>query len=249
MKRLLVALLLAGITLPSCSVDGSPINLPTASASITSTLAQLARQKVSVRFLNRLPNGNLVPLIPEPIETLTLNRLFTQKSSDFPADQGLKQDFPFIEEGEHLLEIKLKNNDTPLRVPLVVKKPQGDQLNILVVIRFGTEGNMVQDIQIGYDQNQDLELDKNSDVYRSQNGIRYLIHHPDGSVDEWRSPFEKAPEIQESDQPLLPAGADNNNPTGDTTPPSGPEQTQEAPPLPPIEVPPLPQPPAPPSTP
>jgi hypothetical protein len=223
---------------------------PTLLKSVGTILAQnkVHLQQVRIVFLNRLPSGTTVPLVSSALKTLRFNTAFSLDGSALASDKPLEQNLPFIQSGEHLLELELKKLKEPVRIPLVVpEKTRDTPLNILVVLAFNSEGDQIRTIQVGYDQNQDGELDPQLDIYRSNNGKTYLLYLPDGSVQEWRSQIlneEGNPVISPSEKAPIPPGTDKLQPVGSEPDRPLPQGGPEKPSGPTIEVPlpPLPQP-------
>lgn len=240
-NRKKISLLLSGVLLllPGCGINGlPPVSLSDAGLvrDLVSTAAKISRQRVQVRFLNRLSNDQLVPLVPDALESLTFDGQFTLNSEDFPANQGLEQSFPFLEAGEHLIDLVLRDSEQQVQVPLVVPKIEVEELVVLVILSFDAHSNTVRDVQVGYDQNGDMILDPDRNIYRSSNGQSYLVQTPDGRTEEWTSPLEH--DQQESvpssvDAPVAPGSEKDNTPTEQA--PSTQESSDQAPPT--IEIP------------
>ncbi|MGV3523213.1 MAG: hypothetical protein ACO1RX_03255 [Candidatus Sericytochromatia bacterium] len=226
------------LNLPNIGASGSPQTV----SSLISAAARLSRQRVKVRFLNRLSNGEVVPLVPAALESLRFNGQFSLDLSAFPANKGLEQDFPFIEPGEHVIELLLRNQDEPVKVPIVVTRDSDTEQVILVILAFDGSGNQIRDVQVGYDQDGDARLDTNRTRYRSSNGISYLVTTPDGRTEAWTGSQTRADSNGNAvagDAPLPPgtervSPLDNGNPL--------PQDTASQAPLPPIDVPKLPDP-------
>jgi hypothetical protein len=203
-------------------------------------------QQVRIAFLNRLPSGTTVPLVSSSLQTLRFNTAFSLDGSALDSEKPLEQNLPFIQSGEHLLELEFKKLKESVRIPVVVPEKSGNApLNILVILAFNSEGDQISEVQVGYDQNRDRQLDSGSDIYRSGNGKNYLQERPDGSVKEWRSQLlneNGSPVISPSENAPIPPGTDKLQPVG-TEPDRPLPPTQEKPPGPiDVPLPPLPQP-------
>jgi len=224
-------------------------NLPPALIQRVGTL--LAQNKVNLQqvrivFLNRLPSGTTVPLVSSALQTLRFNTAFSLDVSALESEKPLEQNLPFIQSGEHLLELEFKKLKEPVRIPVVVPEKSGDApLNILVILAFNSDGDQISSVQVGYDQNRDRQLDPDLDLYRSNNGKNYLLQRPDGSVQEWRSQIlneNGTPVISASENAPIPPGTDKLQPVG-TEPdrPLPPSQDKVPGPI-DVPLPPLPQP-------
>lgn len=217
---------------------------PSVVANLTPKLQSLELQQVHLVFLNRLPSGPTIPLVASSLRTLRFNSVFTLDLSSLTDEQSLEQTLPFIESGVHLLELEFKKLQQAIKIPIVVpEKTQSDMVHVLVILAFDTEGTHIREVQVGYDQDADQQIDKTLVFYRSLNGRDYQIHHPDGKIEPWSSPvLDQAAQGLFSPEPHepLPPGTDKVQPYG-TEPnrplPPGPD----APPV-PLEVPLPPQP-------
>lgn len=209
---------------------------------VSSTLNRLAgitRQRVKVVFLNQLPNAEQVPLVPTDLEQLIFDGQFSLSGSSFEADKGLEQTFPFIETGEHVIELVFKDQEG-IQIPLIVPKTRDEETVILVVLAFEAGSTRIRDIQVGYDQNQDQQIDSTNSRYRSSNGINYLHYRPDGRTQEWLLPDQRATSAlpNDGDAPLPPGAAQSQ-----TLPDRAPQPQDKIPsPAPPVDVPHIPVP-------
>lgn len=223
MKRQLLSGILAAATvslLSACSGDllnllpSPPTGNVSTSANSFSTgvnsIVALSKQRVKVVFYNRLSTNELLPLVPDNLDSLRFNGQFSLDGASFPRNKGLEQAFPFIEAGEHVLELSFKNQD-PIEVPIVVPRTQANETVIMVILSFDASGDLVRDIQVGYDLNQDRTLDKDMNIYRSANGQSYLVYSPDGRVQEWLSPLlaQTSDNVPVNGEAPLPAGTDS----------------------------------------
>ncbi len=225
MKRHILRGILAATTvsfLSSCSGDlinllpvlpsSAPVG-SSASSSISSMIAPLiaTKQRVKVVFYNRLSSNELVPLVPDNLETLRFNGQFSLDGASFPRNKGLEQAFPFIEVGEHVLELSFKNQQ-PLEVPIVVPRIETSETVIMVILSFDAGGDLVRDVQVGYDLDNNRELDTTMNIYRSANGQSYLVYSPDGRVQEWTSPLlqPSSDNVPVNGEAPLPAGTDTS---------------------------------------
>ncbi|HEY9840663.1 MAG: hypothetical protein ACAI44_04595 [Candidatus Sericytochromatia bacterium] len=240
--RMVTAALAAGV-LSSCS-GGLTLPagiLPAADSSLTKKFFQLVRQRVKVVFYNRLGNNELVPLVPDALESLRFNGQFSLDASNFPRHRGLEQTFPFIEPGQNVIELSFEHQEQPVEIPIVVPRSNAAETVILVILAFEASGDRVRDIQVGYDMNNDHVLDPDMDIYRSSNGQSYLIYSPDGQVQEWTSPLLRGTQEQpppEGSGPL-PPGSENTTP-GVENPPQPQQDDKQAPP--PVDLPKIPGP-------
>jgi hypothetical protein len=199
-------------------------------------LTQVARQNVLVQFRKQINTTDSTPLSPLEISRLTFDRLFERAAADYNNQVGVQETLPFIEPGEHLIELQLPNLPEALQIPVIVPKDAPSPLHILVVLAFSSDTNTLQDIQVGYDYDRDGRIDRNQPQYQSSNGRSYILYLPDGSVQEWRSrltgddtqgtvaPEGEAP-IPPGAQTLNPTVSDDRNPTapqdrGSQTPPA-----------------------------
>lgn len=246
-RPLIVAFLLAS-TLSACAAEGlftlpaSPVAEASALSATTMSARQLSRQRVRVRFLNQLSNGERVPLVPDALENFSFNGQFSLDRSAFPANQGLEQEFPFIEVGEHTLELLFRGQTDPVRLPLMVEALPEQTLQVLVVLAFEPGSNRVRDVLVGYDQNLDSVSDDDRRLYRSSNGRSYLTYYPDGRVEEWLSPLNRPNQevvAPNADAPL-PPGAERDSALRESAPLPQSTGAEQQPP--PVDVPPIPVP-------
>jgi len=226
---------------------GLPALAPDPGAGINSMLAataQLSRQRVRVSFLNQLPNGERVPLVPEVLDSLSFNGQFSLDRSAFPANQGLEQTFPFIEAGEHVIELFFSTQSEAVRIPLVVPALETPELSVLVILSFDATGSNIRTVQVGYDQNGDGELDRDQNIYRSSNGRSYLIHRPDGRTSEWVFPLNQASQdnVSSNDEAPLPPGSERESVLREQAPQPQSESGSEPAGPPPMDVPQIPVP-------
>ena len=246
-KKIFSGLSVALVLLSGCSANGL-INLPSLNVNnaervseLLSSVAKVSRQRVKVSFYNRLSNDEIVPLVPEALDSLTFNRQFSIDSSEFPANKGLEQVFPFIEAGEHLIEIVLKDPQQIVQIPLVVTNIDEPELRVLVILAFDSSGKVVNEVQVGYDQNNNLIPDAESKIYLSSDGFSYLIYRPDGQVETWVSPLTRDDqEYPSSVDAPLPPGSEKESTLIDQLPPTQDGGDQKTPP--PVDVPPIPEP-------
>lgn len=219
------------------------------------TISQLGRSihlsQIRVEFYNRLSNNELVPLVPDKLESLRYNGQFSLDAGSFPRNQGLVQTFPFIESGDHLIELSFQNQAKPVEIPIVVPDNASAETVILVVLSFDASGEMVRDVQVGYDMNGDHQIDKSANIYRSSNGQSYLIYSPDGRVQEWISPLDKTStdQVPTNTTAALPPGSNTSKSSAEPPPKSTNTSLDKpaTPPVPKIPTPkplPLPEPPA-----
>lgn len=208
--------------------------------------SKLNLQQVRIVFLNRLPSGTVVPLVSSALQTLRFNTAFSLDASALGSEKPLEQNLPFIQTGEHLLELEFKKLQDPVRIPVVVPEKSGESpLTLLVILAFNSEGDAISSVQVGYDQNRDRQLDADADIYRSNNGKNYQIHRADGTVAEWHSQIlndNGTPVISPSENAPIPPGTDKLQPVG-TEPDRPLPPTQEKVPGPiDVPLPPVPQP-------
>lgn len=238
---LLTIAFISGALLNACQ-GVSPVLV----AHLKDQLQTLELRQVKLVFLNRLPSGRVIPLVASSLRALRFNSAFTLDISSMPNEQPLEQTLPFIESGVHLLELELKKQQTALKVPIVVPKhKQLEILRVLVLLSFDESGNHIREIQVGYDQDANQEMDPEYPVYRSVNGQNYQIRYPDGKEEPWSSPVlgevsaeVLAPETQEP----LPPGTDKVQPySGEPNRPLPPNREEVPVPI-PLPPPPPPQP-------
>lgn len=188
---------------------------------------RLVRRSITLTFLNQLDNQRAVPLSPSLVEELVFDDIFVRKAEDYKPEEGVKEELPFIETGEHLIDITFKSIDEPVTVPIIISdEDSSEPLFYLVNTTIDLENGHVKEISIGQDRDQDQKLDEKQDILKSQDGKQYLIHHPDGSVELWVSSLQQPGSetaISETNQPL-PPGAKNPQTSGTTD--SQPPQTQ-----------------------
>ncbi len=206
-------------------------------ASSITRLASFSRQRVKVVFLNQLPNAEQVPLVPTDLEQLIFDGQFSLSGSSFEADKGLEQTFPFIEAGEHVIELFFKDQEG-IQIPLIVSKTVKEETVILVVLSFEAGSTRIRDIQVGYDQNQDQQIDRDQSRYRSSNGVNYLLYRPDGRTQEWLLPGQRTSDgVSAEGEAPLPPGAVQSQPIQDRAPQP---QDKTASPAPSVDVPQIP---------
>ncbi|PKL74897.1 MAG: hypothetical protein CVV27_18155 [Candidatus Melainabacteria bacterium HGW-Melainabacteria-1] len=225
---------------------GGPLSIPVStSPSVISDLfnrvSTMPRQSVKVVFYNRLGNDELVPLVPDAIESLRFNGQFSLDAAAFPRDKGLEQTFPFIEAGEHVIELNFSKQEQPVEIPIVVPRTEAS-VTIMVILAFDTSLNQLRSVEVGYDMNGDQVLDADMNSYRSFNGQSYLVHLPDGQVQEWNSPLQvsnSASEAHPDREGPLPPGTDSR-PTIMEKAPDPQDREKQLPP--PVDVPQIPDP-------
>lgn len=240
-----ICLLAAGLS--GCGPISLPNISPSAIDSVFSRVVQLSHQRVKVVFYNRLSNNELVPLVPDALESLRFNGQFSLDAGSFPRNRGLEQTFPFIEPGDHLIELTFTNQKKPIEVPIVVPESGSQETVILVILAFDASGNQVRDVQVGYDADNDRVLDTNANIYRSSNGQSYLVYSPDGQVKEWISPLDQAntDAAPNAAAAALPPGSTTTGKNTTELPSKTPDKTASPPPVITVPVPkplPLPEP-------
>lgn len=215
---------------------------PATALSAAVSTAQISRQRVVVRFLNQLPNGERVALVPDALESLSFDGQFSLDRSAFPANQGLAQEFPFIEAGEHTIELLFRGQTERVRLPLVVDQTAVDTLQVLVILSFEPGSNRVRDVLVAYDQDLNGVPDTDQRIYRSSNGHSYLSYYPDGRVEEWLSPLSRPEQdvmTPKADAPL-PPGSERDTSLRERAPIPQADPGEQRPP--PVDVPPIPVP-------
>ena len=187
-------------------------------ASITNL--PLLQHNVTITLLNLLSTNETIPLVPALVEKMTFDRLFAREEKDFPESKGIQEELPFLNAGEHLLEIKFKQISSPLLIPIVIPEDAKEKMNILVVFALHNSELGVYKITVGQDQNQDKVIDTDNIIYRSQDGEHYLIHHPDGKIENWKSKFLGGlePNVSATDEGVLPPGTPSKETAKTETP-------------------------------
>lgn len=209
-------------------------------------LTQVARQNVLVQFRKQINTTDSDPLSPSEISRLTFDRLFERAAADYNATLGVQETLPFIEPGEHLIELQLPNAPEALQIPVIVPKDAPSPLHILVVLAFATDNNDLQDVQVGYDYDRDGRIDSDQPQYQSSNGRSYILYLPDGSVQEWRSRLtgdDTQGTVAPEGEAPIPPGAQSVSPTvnGDRNP-TAPQDRGNQPPQTPVPQIPIPRP-------
>jgi hypothetical protein len=214
-----------------------------------------ARKRVDVLFFTAAesslsPQATYTPLGTKNLVRLVFDGQFTLESEALQRESELSQSFQFLEPGAHLLELVFNDPPQEIKIPVVVPEESTDNLTLRVHFAF-TEQGLVRDVQVGYDQNNDSILDRNTSIFRSSDGENYLRYLPDGQVREWVSPLNAVNSDAVStgtiEAPLPPGSEkDTRNSNGQAPVPqtigTSTDSTTNRTPLPPISVPPVPVP-------
>lgn len=223
------------------SLNGLAANAPSVISQLLNQSANLARQKVRVKFYTKLTNQSLVPLVTDTLTSIKFNGQFSIDTTLLPKNKGLEQSFPFIEVGEHVIELSFREPEQSILVPITVPKSEASEIVLLVILSFDAQ-DRVKNVEVGYDLNQDLRLDGDMNIYRSNTGLDYLIYLPDGQSKIWVSPLNQnnTTTVTQNVESSLPVGSERDNTNPDNAPQP---QTREKTASPnPVELPKLPEP-------
>lgn len=175
-------------------------------------LSNINRQQVRVVFLNRLSGERLVPMLSSVIDTLSFDGIFERKSTDYKETEGIQEVLPFIEPGEHFIKIKFRQNAQPSVIPIVIPNTSQQKMTLLVIV---ANTSQTPTIKVGYDLDNNLEVDTNKSFYQSNDGQKFLEYQPDGTVQEWKSNLSQDSTdriVPEPNSQALPPGADSVKP-------------------------------------
>lgn len=200
-------------------------------APLTETLlSNINRQQAKVVFFNRLSGNRLVPMLPASIDTISFDDVFERKASEYKDNEGLQEVLPFIEPGEHFIRIKFRQQENAITVPIIIPESKSQKITLLVSV---AQFNPDIDIKVGYDLDNNLEVDPERPYYQSQDGKTFLEYLPDGTVQEWKSQLEQGNSeriIPDPNAQALPPGADSIKPSSTQRPPKV-EREQRPPPI------------------